>query len=143
MKPDDDFPALSALLDWYQALSPDNLGDIDRYSAPDARLKDPFNDVAGVRAIEAVFRHMFHRLAAPRFVVAALRQRNQAFVSRDFHFGLGGRQYRIHGGSHLFFDDSGLVDRHRDYWDAAEELLQKLPLIGAPIAWLRRRLAAD
>ncbi|MET3106813.1 hypothetical protein AAKU67_002656 [Oxalobacteraceae bacterium GrIS 2.11] len=32
-----------------------------------------------------------------------------------------------------------MVTDHRDYWDAAEELFQKLPLIGAPIRWLRRQ----
>ena len=50
-----------------------------------------------------------------------------------------GAPYEICGGSHLRFNQAGLVVLHRDYWDAAEELLQKLPLVGAPIRWLRRR----
>jgi hypothetical protein len=36
---------------------------------------------------------------------------------------------------------AGLVILHRDYWDAAEELLQKLPIVGAPIRWLRKKFA--
>src|SRR5476649_1265151 len=43
------------------------------------------------------------------------------------------------GGSHLRFNQAGLVVLHRDYWDATEELLAKLPLVGAPIRWLRGR----
>ena len=35
-----------------------------------------------------------------------------------------------------------MVIEHRDYWDAVEELLQKLPLIGTPIRWLCRRFKA-
>jgi steroid delta-isomerase len=27
---------------------------------------------------------------------------------------------------------------HRDYWDAAEELYEKLPLVGALMRWLKR-----
>lgn len=46
---------------------------------------------------------------------------------------------RIHGGSHLQLDPSGRILVHRDYWDAAEELYEKLPLIGALMRWLRRR----
>lgn len=42
----------------------------------------------------------------------------------------------IRGVSHLRFNAEGKVVRHRDYWDAAEELYATLPGIG----WLMRRL---
>jgi len=31
---------------------------------------------------------------------------------------------------------------HRDYWDAAEELYEHLPLVGSLLRWLKRRIAA-
>jgi|GEM_PF-6989012 len=43
------------------------------------------------------------------------------------------------GGFHLKFDEQGLIIVHRDYWRAAEELFQKLPVIVAPVRWLRRQ----
>jgi hypothetical protein len=46
----------------------------------------------------------------------------------------------IHGATHLKFDATGRVAYHRDYWDAAEELYAKLPLIGPLMRWLRRRM---
>ena len=46
----------------------------------------------------------------------------------------------IHGASHLRFGADGRVVVHRDYWDAAEELYEKLPLVGALMRWLKRRL---
>jgi hypothetical protein len=33
------------------------------------------------------------------------------------------------------------VRRHRDYWDAAEELYEKLPVIGVLMRAMRSRLA--
>ena len=30
---------------------------------------------------------------------------------------------------------------HRDYWDAAEELYEKLPILGGLMRWLKRRNA--
>jgi hypothetical protein len=45
----------------------------------------------------------------------------------------------ILGASHLVFSDQGLVTLHRDYWDAAEELYEKLPLVGGLMRWLKRR----
>jgi len=38
----------------------------------------------------------------------------------------------------LKFDAAGKVNYHRDYWDAAEELYEKLPLIGPLMRGLRR-----
>jgi steroid delta-isomerase len=48
----------------------------------------------------------------------------------------------VRGATHLRFNGRGKVVYHRDYWDAAEELYAKLPLLGALMRWLRRRLAA-
>jgi hypothetical protein len=28
---------------------------------------------------------------------------------------------------------------HRDYWDAAEELYEKLPVVGSLMRWLKRQ----
>jgi hypothetical protein len=43
------------------------------------------------------------------------------------------------GATHLVFDADGKVAVHRDYWDAAEELYEKLPLLGGLMRWLKRR----
>lgn len=43
----------------------------------------------------------------------------------------------IVGATHLAFDAAGKVAYHRDYWDAAEELYARLPVL----KWLMRALA--
>jgi hypothetical protein len=131
---------LDQVLAWYGHLAPDNLSQIAQFYRRDARFKDPFNDVSGVAAIEAVFAHMFATTENPRFIIEnRIVQQQQAFAVWRFEFGLKGKPYTICGGSHLVFDEAGLIILHRDYWDAAEELLQKLPIVGAPIRWLRRQ----
>ena len=106
-------------------------------------LKDPFNRVQGLPAITAIFSHMFATLDAPRFAVLdAVAAGDDAFLTWDFSFrsrGAGGRPLCIHGASHLRFGADGRVLMHRDYWDAAEELYEKLPVIGALMRWLKRR----
>lgn len=131
---------LESLMTWYATLTPATVAQAGRFYAANAHFRDPFNDVRGVAAIEAIFRHMFVHTDHPRFVIGErMRQDDQAFVTWRFQFSLRGRPYEIAGSSHLHFDQQGLVVMHRDYWDAAEELLQKLPLVGAPIRWLRAR----
>jgi hypothetical protein len=126
------------LLEWYSTLTRETVGDSGRFYAADARFRDPFNDVRGLPAIEAILSHMFVHTGNPRFeILETVVQGQQAFVTWNFFFTLRGKPYQVVGGSHFHFNEDGLVTVHRDYWDAAEELLQKLPLIGAPIRWLR------
>ncbi|MBM3117257.1 nuclear transport factor 2 family protein [Jeongeupia naejangsanensis] len=135
-------PDLDALLDWYAGLTPAGLDRIAQFYAADAYFKDPFNELQGHHDITRLYAHMFATLEQPHFrIVTRLQQGTQAFVTWDFDFGFRGRPYRVHGGTHFRFDDRGRITVHRDYWDAAEELLQKLPVVGAPLRWLRRRLA--
>ena len=44
----------------------------------------------------------------------------------------------IRGGTFLRLDAQGKVLEHRDYWDSAEELYEKLPVLGALMRWLRK-----
>jgi ketosteroid isomerase-like protein len=128
------------LIAWYAQLSPESLENIDQFYESDAKFKDPFNEVAGIQAIKKIFDHMFLTTNNPHFVFFnTIEQGNQAFVTWVFHFGLNGREYSVNGSSHLQYDENGLMTDHRDYWDAAEELWQKLPLIGGIVFWLRQK----
>ena len=82
-------------------------------------------------------------LQTPRFVVIdAVASGDDAFLTWDFSFctrSTGAQRLCIHGASHLRFGTDGRVQMHRDYWDAAEELYEKLPVIGTLMRWLKRR----
>lgn len=137
-------PSLDALIQWFEHLTPQTLAELERHYAANARFKDPFNDVQGPAAIRAVFEHMFASLHEPRFVVTGrIQQGNQAFLTWDFVFRF--RRFdtttvqTISGATHLVLDDAGRVTLHRDYWDAAEELYEKLPVVGDLMRWLKRR----
>jgi ketosteroid isomerase-like protein len=136
--------AATQLAHYFETLSPHNVAAVAQHYAPDARFKDPFNDVTGVAAIQQIFEHMFGALEQPHFVVTTqVVQGAQCFMTWEFRFGFRrfkrGEQQVILGATHLLFSDQGLVTLHRDYWDAAEELYEKLPLVGALMRWLKRR----
>ncbi len=134
---------LERLVRFYETLSPESLDHLREVYAPQARFKDPFNDVAGTAAIEAVFRHMFEQVGDPRFdVTSCIESERRAALEWVFGFTLRGRRIRVRGASVVDFDDDGRVTLHRDYWDPAEELYEKLPVLGALFRALRRRLRA-
>ena len=136
-------PRVQRLVSLYQSLSPGDLLQLGRVYSGQATFKDPFNTVQGLPAINAIFSHMFAALDAPRFaVIGAVAAGDDAFLTWDFSFrtrGAGARALCIHGASHLRFGLDCKVPMHRDYWDAAEELYEKLPVIGALMRWLKRR----
>lgn len=133
---------LKKLSEWYSKLSPTSLNDIGQYYAADAYFKDPFNEVTGRDLVKNIFVHMFASTVQPRFVILeTLAQGDAGFLTWKFLFTLKGRDYTVFGSSHFRFDQQGLVVYHRDYWDAAEELWQKLPIIGVVVKWLRKRFA--
>ena len=136
-------PELKLLIDWFENLSPETLDELPRFYATDAEFKDPFNEVCGTEAIKKIFRHMFAQVEQPRFVVGSrFNGDDGVMLLWDFHFRtrapLPQNAMTARGATHLRFGASGKIVRHRDYWDAAEELYAKLPLLGFVMRGLQR-----
>ena len=145
--PSDD-SALTPLVAYFETLSPASVADLGNFYDCQARFKDPFNDVTGLSAVQHIFEHMFVALESPRFVVTQqIAQGQQAFLTWEFRFRF--RNFKraeeqvILGATHLVFSDAALVILHRDYWDAAEELYEKLPLVGGLMRWLKKRANSE
>ena len=148
MPPPDTIPsteeAVTRVIAFFETLAPADVAALGRLYAADARFKDPFNEVQGLPAIRHIFEHMFVALEQPRFVVTGrVVQGQQCFLTWEFLFAFRnfykGVAQTVRGASHLGFDDQGLITLHRDYWDAAEELYEKLPVVGGLMRWLKKR----
>jgi ketosteroid isomerase-like protein len=136
--------AVTRAIAFFEHLSPADVAQMGQLYAPQARFKDPFNEVQGVPAIQRIFEHMFEALEQPCFVVTGrVVQGQQCFLTWEFRFAFKtfhrGVAQTVRGATHLVLDAQGLVTLHRDYWDAAEELYEKLPAVGALMRWLKRR----
>ena len=135
--------ALERLVRFYESIDRHTVRqELAAVYAPEARFKDPFNEVLGVDAITAIFEHMFEQVDQPRFVVTTrMQQGAEALLVWEFQFSM--KRFRrgqqcIRGASHVAFDDAGMVTMHRDYWDSGEELYEKLPLLGLWARCLKR-----
>jgi steroid Delta-isomerase len=138
-------PRVTRLARFFETLTLDSVTQIDSVYADDARFKDPFNEVRGLPEVRRVFVHMFEQVKNPRFVVTrAISDGNDAFLTWDFLFSMNfspDQPQVIRGATHIQFDADGRVAVHRDYWDAAEELYEKLPLLGSLMRFLKRQAA--
>ncbi len=139
-------PTLQRAITFFETMTPAHTQNMAAIYSENATFKDPFNAVQGVDNIAPIFADMFVAMHAPRFkIITAIETGNDAFLTWDFTFRV--KKFRpndtmtIHGASHLRFAADGRIEMHRDYWDAAEELYAKLPLIGALMRTLQRKFA--
>lgn len=137
-------PAVAAYAAFFETLTPETLPQLRDLCAPDVRFRDPFNDVTGAAHMESIFRDMFRPLVAPRFAVTHWAVSGETAYLRwtmTFRRTSGGRLWTIEGVSEVRFDAAGRVVAHIDHWDAAGQLYERLPLIGALLRRIRRRLS--
>lgn len=136
--------AVERIVQAFETITPETVPGLGALYTPHARFKDPFNEVRGLSDIQRIFAHMFVALESPRFVVTRrIVDGAHCFLAWEFRFRF--RRFDtqteqcILGGSHLQLAPDGRILDHRDYWDAAEELYEKLPLVGGLMRWLKRR----
>lgn len=136
--------ATENLAAFFETLSPQSVAQLHTVYDAHATFKDPFNEVQGLPEIERIFRHMYVALDQPHFVVTGqVVDGSQAFLTWEFRFRF--KRFdtttlqAVRGASHVVFNEQGLVTMHRDYWDAAEELYEKLPVLGGVMRWLKKR----
>ena len=132
------------IVDFFETLTPESVQRMGEFYSADACFKDPFNEVRGLAEIERIYAHMFTALHQPRFVIThRLVQGEQCFLTWDFHFRFKsfrtGVPQTIRGATHLQLGADGRIAMHRDYWDAAEELYEKLPVFSGLMRWLKAR----
>lgn len=136
-------PHIARLVHFFESMTPAALERLGEIYTIDCRFKDPFNEVHGLDAIRRIYSHMYTTLDEPRFEVThAVTQDRNCVLTWNFLFRFRRRTQvqTVHGTSHLVLDADGRIADHRDYWDAAGEFYEKLPLVGGLMRWLRRKV---
>ena len=127
-------------------LTPESLDRFDEIFAADARFRDPFNDARGIAAVRRVFERMFEQLEDHGFkVLDHVVAGNRAYLNWEFRFTRRGKSQGlvIEGMSTVDFSDDGKATAHVDHYDAAGQVYESIPLLGAVLKVLRRRISAD
>ncbi len=136
-------PRVVKVAAFFDALaSMDDLRQLPEIYADDASFEDPFNRVKGREAIFRVFAHMYDQVDEPRFrMQETIAEGDSAFFVWTFRFrrkGSKGEPIVVVGSSHVRFAPDGRVAYHRDFWDPAQGIYEKLPWIGGLFRAIRR-----
>ena len=109
-------------------------------------FKDPFNEVRGIRAVYTIFQHMYETLDNPRFIVNEyIENQNIAYVKWNFVFTFKNseNESRFEGVSRIEMNKEGKIISHVDYWDAAEHIYEKMPLLGSVLRFIKHKIARN
>ena len=110
-----------------------------------SEFADPFQKVQGLHAIHNIFIDMYTKLYKPHFIVdEVVASCDVAYIRWHFHYALSknSKAESFTGVSRVTFSKSAKVKSHIDYWDAGENVYEKIPLLGTLLRFVKRKLHA-
>ncbi|WP_419773702.1 nuclear transport factor 2 family protein [Halarcobacter sp.] len=114
-----------------------------KYFDLNANFKDPFHEVKGLQNIFRVFLNMYKKLDEPKFKVDEIvENRNIAYIkwTFTFRFKKEKKTQSFEGVSRVIFNSDDKVILHEDFWDAASNLYEKLPVVSLLIKFIKRKI---
>lgn len=135
-----------AYAEFYEKLSPDmSREDYTVFFNSSSEFQDPFQKAKGLDAIHNIFVDMYKTLYKPRFVVEeVINSDDVAYLRWEFFYARSSKlaEESFTGVSRVTFDKSAKVKSHIDYWDAAQNVYEKIPVLGSLIRFVKRRIHA-
>jgi steroid delta-isomerase len=126
----------------FEELSMERLEGIDSFVSVDIKFKDPFNELSGLDAFRRLLVKTLNDVKGLKFEVTHRAWTEDVlFLRWSFQGEVKGLNYwRVEGMSEINFNKRGFICQHTDYWDAAGQFYEKLPLLGTMIRIVRSRL---
>lgn len=127
----------------YQGFTVEQLDQLDSVYRDDIRFYDPFHQIAGLAELKAYFARLYLNVdhCSFRFETPQMLS-DRAFLAWTMqlqHPKLNRRRmFSVEGLSEVRFSDR--IHYHRDYFDGADMLYGRLPLLGMLIGAIRKRL---
>ena len=140
-----DTPRITQLLNFYNALSANNMQTLADIYHPEVVFIDPVHEIHSRPALAQYFSHAYARLQHCEFIgLDRLEQGEKGFLSWRMQFchpAIGnGKTVAVDGCTVLRWQD-GLIVYHRDYYDLNEMVYQHLPVIGWLTTKVKQRMA--
>ncbi len=135
-------PSISA---FFNGFSKDSMHLLDEFYAPDVLFRDPVSEIRGVPGIRAYYAKMYENLISIRFDFdREVEQGDEVFAPWVMHMRhkaiAGGKEIAVPGVSHFRFK-GGKAVYHRDYFDMGAFVYEHVPVIGAGVRYVKKKVA--
>jgi len=134
-------------LECLQNLRAESIEPVLELITDDFKFTDPFNAIDGKLGYQAVLRAALEDSREMQFkITKIIREDSTAFLTWDYSFlaankTLGAKRILIQGMSEIRIAESGLISYHKDYWDVASTVYERIPVLGYVLKFLRKRIA--
>lgn len=132
--------------EFFQTLGPKHLKEhYGKFFDENSLFEDPFQRVFGIEQIYKVFENMYTTLYEPKFFIEEIvEQGDVAYIRWSFTYALHskGVLQNFTGVSRVEFSKDQKVLSHIDYWDAASNVYEKIPLLGSILRFIKRKIHA-
>jgi hypothetical protein len=123
---------ISDFIKLISTFDPDSLRDLPEIYSPTIEFEDPINTVQGLDNLYLVFEDLLKVFSEIEIQVKETSSTDHtAFVRWLMTYRFRKKKYSIDGVTHLKFDSSGLICKHKDYWDASFPLYGTFPMLGS------------
>ncbi len=117
----------------------DSLRDLPEIYSPTIEFEDPINTVQGLDNLYLMFEDLLKVFSEIEIQVKETSSTDHtAFVRWLMTYRFRKKKYSIDGVTHLKFDSSGLICKHKDYWDASFPLYGTFPLLGSLMRGIKK-----
>lgn len=140
--------ALPQFVEFYNALSANNLKSLAAIYHPDVQFIDPVHEIHGLASLEQYFAHAYARLSSCHFVpLQQAVQGNQGFLSWTMTLShpaiAAGKNIEVQGCTALQWHSDGRIIYHRDYYDLTDMVYRHIPLLGWLTTKVKQKMAQD
>ncbi len=116
--------------------------DLAKIYANDVTFVDPLGRVEGLDQLSEYFEGVYKNVTSCRFdYLEECRLSNRTSIKWDMYFQhpklSGGNEIKVRGVSLLEFNEK--VTFHEDIYDVGALIYENVPVLGAPVRWLKRR----
>ena len=117
----------------------DSLRDLPKIYSPTIEFEDPINTVQGLDNLYLMFEDLLKVFSEIEIQVKETSSTDHtAFVRWLMTYRFRKKKYSIDGVTHLKFDSSGLICKHKDYWDASFPLYGTFPMLGSLMRGIKK-----
>jgi limonene-1,2-epoxide hydrolase len=137
--------ARPSIPEFFNGINKDTMGRLDEFYAPDVLFRDPVSEIRGIAGIRAYYSRMYENVLSIRFDFdKEVGQGDEVFAPWVMHLRHksieGGREIVVPGVSHIRFANGKAV-YHRDYFDMGAFIYEHVPVIGAGVRYVKRKVA--
>lgn len=122
-----------------------SINEFEKFIDINASFKDPFHEVKGLHKFYEVFQKMYKNLEEPRFKIEEiLENKNVGYIRWifTFRFKNDSSKQQFTGVSRVIFNSEDKAISHEDYWDAASNIYEKIPIVSSILKYVKNKIKA-